>query len=416
MYLLLATIPASALAMIGMAFSIAIFIVLAMYIGSIFFQNPQLNALAKEELFSTVFSGILIIFWLTSDALMNQVAANMVSIAIGGNVQGCTDTTCLSGLYIGHINIALGTLSIMITKLKSLYVDLFLFETLIGFLSSVSFPLGNPTGVIATVTFSISPFAGLGMLSNAHTVIVESISYIITVLWAKEYLLIFARDAVPLFIFPLGLVLRVFPFSRHTGSSIIAFAFVVYFIMPFSMILSNYLIFDLAKPADFSYTPSSVSFFKNTNNLEKEMIDVRSKTSEELFKLYKTENLAEVKATVNECIGGTINHILCSGELMLKNSASDALGFFHKAWEIWTFTMGLTGDFAITAFNNPLMPSGITAGLYYFLVNEVANVSQLIATISISTIIEIIITVTMYANISVAMGGEAEIIGLSKIV
>ena len=38
------------------------------------------------------------------------------------------------------------------------------------------------------ISFSLAPFTGLSLLSNIHTVVVESIGYLIRVIWAKEFI------------------------------------------------------------------------------------------------------------------------------------------------------------------------------------------------------------------------------------
>ena len=65
---------------------------------------------------------------------------------------------------------------------------------------------------------------------------------------------------------------------------------------------------------------------------------------------------------------------------------------------------------------NPALPNSASAGLYHFIIEEVNNLSPLVILITITTVLEIIFTVTMYRNLSLLMGGEAEIIGLTKIV
>ncbi|MFZ5500552.1 MAG: hypothetical protein ACOY58_01375, partial [Candidatus Micrarchaeota archaeon] len=72
--------------------------------------------------------------------------------------------------------------------------------------------------------------------------------------------------------------------------------------------------------------------------------------------------------------------------------------------------------FLWTAFNNPLMPSSASSGLFYFIIKEVATISPLIILILLTTVIEVIITVTGYRSFSLLIGGEAEIIGLTKVV
>ena len=78
--------------------------------------------------------------------------------------------------------------------------------------------------------------------------------------------------------------------------------------------------------------------------------------------------------------------------------------------------MGLTGDFFFTGFNNPLLPASASAGLYHFLIMEITTVSPYLILIMLTTVIEIVITVTMYRNVSLLIGGEAELIGLTKVV
>jgi hypothetical protein len=76
----------------------------------------------------------------------------------------------------------------------------------------------------------------------------------------------------------------------------------------------------------------------------------------------------------------------------------------------------MTGDFFFTAFNNPLLPASASAGLYHFLIMEISMISPFMILIMLSTVIEIILTITMYRNVSILIGGEAEIVGLTKIV
>ena len=81
---------------------------------------------------------------------------------------------------------------------------------------------------------------------------------------------------------PLGLVMRAFPFFRATGSSIIALSFALYFVLPFAIILSNYLIFDIYQPADFVYTPSRrASSAPTSTNGHAEQVDRRPRLKAE---------------------------------------------------------------------------------------------------------------------------------------
>jgi hypothetical protein len=62
------------------------------------------------------------------------------------------------------------------------------------------------------------------------------------------------------------------------------------------------------------------------------------------------------------------------------------------------------------------MPASTSAGLYYFIIEEVGTISPFIILLTISTVLEMILTITLYRNISLMIGGDADIIGLAKIV
>lgn len=422
--LLYLTLPPSASAMIGMSLFFGVLVTSSLFLISYGLQNPQLIALAKEELAALIFSVFIIMFWLGSDTVLNGISTGLIMSALPAslqaNIQPCNvGPTCVAGLTSNHIMLAVGTLEILYQKLKAQYVDLYLFEALIGFLSTVSFPLGTPIPAVNAVSFSIAPFTGLVLLSNAHTVVVEAISYLITVIWAKQFILIFARDAIPLLLLPLGLVLRAFPFFRTTGSSLIALCFAVYFVLPFAMILSNYLIFDVYQPADFVYTPAVASYFgtsRSAADLEGNVTAGREEAAHGLLEQFKAPDVMQTASTQQACSGNIVVHALCSVKNLFVGAWSAFTGFIGTIWTIWRFMVGMTGDFFYTFFNNPAMPESASAGLYYFIKMEVLTISPFIILVMLTTVLEIIITVTMYRNISLLIGGEAEIIGLTKIV
>jgi hypothetical protein len=91
-------------------------------------------------------------------------------------------------------------------------------------------------------------------------------------------------------------------------------------------------------------------------------------------------------------------------------------GFGSTVFSIWRFMMGFTGDFYYTFFNNPAFPGSASAGLFYFLILEVTTISPFIILIMFTTVLEIIITVTSYRGIALIIGGDAELIGLTKVI
>lgn len=423
-------LPIGTLSMIGLALMFSICLAALFHIAASVLQSGQLNAIAKEEFAAVIFSIIIIFFWITSDGLLNSVVSGLVQAALpSGTIPpiNCAagSTGCSSGFTTTHIDFADASLEIMFEKMKSAYMSLFMFEVLIGFLSTISFPFGTPVGIVAIISVSLAPFSGLNLLSQAHTVVVESISYLMSVIWAKQFILYFARDAVPTLLLPLGFVLRAFPLFRTTGSTIIAVCFALYFAFPFSILLSNYLIFDVFDAADFNYNPSISSPFATARSESSWTNDVvvRGHGGPEVEALrdqFAAPDLISQSSTRSTCgSGSVIDWLLCSPQNIYNAVVSVGHGIaraYNTVRDMLIFVLGLTGDFLTSLILNPLFPSSVTAGLYYFVIQEVSIVSPIIILVTVTSIIEIIITLTMFRNVSLLIGGEAEIIGISRVV
>jgi hypothetical protein len=424
--LLLITLPPSAGVMISLSLGLSIALTAGMFAVSYALQSPQLQAMAREEMAAFLFTLFIILFWLGSDVTFNSISAGLVLSSLPPQLQAAVQPGTISGFTTSHVELALSCLDIIYQKLREQYIDLYLFEALIGFLSTISFPIGSPLPAINMVSFSLAPFTGLTLLSNTHTQIVESISYLITVIWAKQFIVRFARDVVPLLLLPLGLVMRALPFSRATGSSVIAMSFAFYFVLPFAIILSSYLIFDVYKPADFIYTPTQASFFQTNRGADdwQTMITGSRSYGDKLLNAFNAPSALEQGAeeannadnTPNECATNWLTKSLCSVANVAKNAVNLAGQVVGTVVEIWKFMMGMSGDFFFTAFTNPMMPGSASAGMYYFLIREVVSVAPFAILITVATVFEIIFTVTMYRDISLLIGGEAELVGLTKVI
>ncbi len=421
------TLPLSAWTLISLSLGLSVAMTAAMFAIAYALQNPQFQAVAKEEFAALLFTLFLLLFWLGSDVTFNAIASGLVMSSLPPQMQSMAQTgTVVSGLSTSHLELSLACLDVIYEKLKAQYIDLYLYEALIGFLSTISFPVGNPLPWGNMISFSLAPFTGLVLVSNIHTQVVESISYLITVIWAKQFIIKFARDVVPLMLLPLGLVMRAFPFFRTTGSSIIALSFALYFVLPFAVILSSYLIFDVYKPADFVYTPLQSSYFnsdKSASEWQDMLLNGRSQ-GDKLVQQFSAPSALEqgtsqaknADGTPNECAGNWLRKMLCSPINVVKKGISAAAGVVSTIVTLWKFMMGMSGDFFFTAFTNPMMPASTSAGLYYFLIREVLSISPFIILITVATVFEVVFTVTMYRDIALLTGGEAELVGLTKVI
>jgi len=242
-----------------------------------------------------------------------------------------------------------------------------------------------------------------------------------TFIWAKQFILIFCRDALPVIFLPLGLVMRAIPFLRKTGSSIISICFAGYFVLPFAVLFSNFLIFDVYKPVDFIYAPEHLSIYKTDPgeaNVQSEVTGARTQASEKLTALFTGKSAAQTASTTAACYGNAVVNMFCSAGNIITGIGRGIADFAGTVWNIWKFMMGMTGDFASSFFSgaNQFLPSSATAGMYFFIIDSVVAHSQFLVLVIVSTVIEIIFTITMYRNIALIIGGELEIAGLSKII
>lgn len=440
---LLITLPPVAGTLIALALGFTVCVVGSLFIIGYSLNNPPMIAVAREELATLVFTAMIIFFWLSFDAILNTAVSGLLLASIPqAALQSASPDSCLNpnnlnnpaypnciinGLATSHVSLSMASLSILEQKLKAQYMDLYLFEALIGFLSTISFPVGSPIPAVNIISISLAPFTGLSMLSTAHTIVVEAIGYLLTLVWSKEFILLFARDSVPLLLFPFGLIVRAFPFWKKTGSSIIAIAFALYFAFPFAVLLSNYMIFDIYKPADFTYNPSSATAMHTSKSETDWKSDVthasgadgdQTGPAHSILEQFTAPSVVDVSTsgTSAPCSGNFVVRMFCSVSNLVKGAFTVVGGFISTVFSIWGFMMGMAGDFFYTGFNNPVMPASASAGLFFFLIKEVTTVSPFIILVTFTSILEIIITVTAYRSIALMIGGEAELIGLTKVV
>ena len=407
-------IPEAARYAIATALGLGVVITALYYMLAHALQHAPLHAMAKEELAALILTAMILLLWIGSGVTIDPFVSALVASAAP---PGFSETLRMNDLSTSHLELAMASLDILFHKLKEMYTSMYLFEALIGFLSTISFPMGSPMPGPVIISFSLMPFDGLQLLSNAHTMIVESIGQLMTVVWAKQFVVMFARDVIPIIFLPLGLVFRAIPFLRTTGSSIIAICFAGYFVLPFAILLSNMMIFDIYEPSEFIYAPQEMGPYKTElaeTGVQGE-IDKSREGGNEIIKLFNAPSVTSSATSEDACAGNAVVVALCSAGNVVVGIGKGIYDFGSQMFKIWSFMMGMTGDF-LSAFANPLLPSSATAGLYYFVIDAVVSHGQFLVLIVLTSLFEIIFTITMYRNIAMAIGGELEIAGLTKLV
>ncbi len=366
---------------IAIAITISAGITALMYMLGNALQSQDVLAMGKDSIANLVFTIIILLLFLG--------LFEMFSIISGA----LTGTGADSPLEAAHHGVILFK-----TKINSIYMNLYFYEIIFGFLSTFGFqiplsalcPATLCNFIISMPSLSFVPLSGLAPLSNAHTVIVEAVGTALLMVIARQVLLEFIINYMYLF-FILGIVMRSFIFTRRTGSSLLAFAAVAYFVYPITVMTSNYIIFKQYEATNFGVVPTAIGYCSNPENIET------------IAKDFKTER-----------------------DTLYTNSGSVG----HTAW--YSFWKGITdvGKFLFETMNNMLktlfsfnafLISGLVISpilfstFFDFIIMEVQIHVQFLVLIFVSFVFEIIITITAYRSVALIVDGEAEIFGISKI-
>jgi len=389
------------------------FVVVIFYLVAAFLQHPPMDAIKQEELAAFFMSILIVLGWGFLYFTMGNATRSLLCAATTGLCAAA------GNFQAGHVDIAYFALEVLFVRLRSVYVNLYLYDVLIGFLSTISFPIGSQLPGLNIISLNLNPFEGLVLLTEAHTVLVEAIGYTMMVIIAKEHLLIFARDAIPVVLLPIGIMLRAFPWFRTTGSSLIAICIVGFFVYPLTILLSNYLIFDAYQPPNFSYVPNVAGYTsadRSQQYFDDLIADKHAHANTVLEDVFQGGHAITLRARERTVCGPGIGGLLCGVGNFLHGVWEVVGGFFHTVGEVTLFMWSFGGNFISSILYSVFPVVGASGGLYNMLVFEVVTVSQFVILVIFTSVLEIIITITAYRNIASLIGGEIEIAGLTKLV
>jgi hypothetical protein len=240
-----------------------------------FLRNSEIKAWSKkeiEEFITTViiFSAIFFIVPLMAEVVNAFTKENYFTVAKNFMYN---DLQPEKGLYSVVLKIA-NSITSMITVLLVLAgtsLDLVKFLTQVAKLISV---VSGPGGIVLTqiAGFLAGSFVsatipwGLVFLNvwSALSVLL-SVSYAVVGLAYGQYLLLdFFEKTMFTFILPIGVVMRAFPMTRKTGSSLIAIAIVGYLVYPMTVVLGKGIYDEAAKSFPL-VLPREVYLLASTN-------------------------------------------------------------------------------------------------------------------------------------------------------
>lgn len=345
-------------------------------------RSQEMLAMSKDSLSNLVFSGILVFMFVAIFELFSQIAAAIVC-------NGPCD----------YLEVAYYAIVLLRTKLLSLYGNLYFYEIIFGFLSTLGFsiplsalnPLTLGSMLISMPQFSFAPLSGLTPISNAHTIIVEAVGTALLMALARQVILEFIIQYFAVF-FMLGICLRSFAFTRKTGSSILALSAVAYFVYPLAILFTNYMIFEVYHPTNFGVVPTTIGFCDDPKELD-----------------YLSE---QFKAESDELYGTNLEK-RSSNWYAFENTLVSGMEFLAK----FANTLIKTLVFFDWAFIFRIVFSPILFKLFFdFMIMEVQVLIQFLVLTFVSFFLEIVIVITAYRSVASFIEGETEIFGISKLI
>ncbi|MCD6227515.1 hypothetical protein J7J90_03415 [Candidatus Micrarchaeota archaeon] len=206
----------------------AITVIISLLLAGIYYalsqvaQSPQVAAQAKNEFKSVIGTIILGIILYTL-----IFGTDITSKIIGGSSDATLWTTV-------HNNVGY-QFNILQKGFRQLHRGYYLIGKIVGYSYTATISLPS----LATKFESGMPGIGLSTIYGQYGQIFQTLSQGMLFIIGELVIIKFAIFAVPLFIFPLGLILRLFSPTRRWGSTVIALGIGMYFILPFSAVFNS---------------------------------------------------------------------------------------------------------------------------------------------------------------------------------
>ena len=462
-----------------MAFAFAISIIALSFMAGEFFSIPSIKGFAKAELYelgvSAAILALLLTFLIPNIGPFDLVARGfMVTATPTPGNSNPTPNLCPEwlklhgplaqdqyGYYAKNGNIAFGQANfflgcqpklymqwnpfsdipvqnlngVMGSRLIKGYVSLMLTQMFTGLIAGFSTGIQVSLFKVLAVDVGLQPWVALGPLNQAHTTIVDLLGTAYAAIAAENMLLKFIESAaLPIFL-PFGLLLRAVPFTRKTGSTIIAVVVAAYFVFPVS-ILINQQIWELivnpppqpgalqckAVPDSCSKDSECCSYDCRFSKSAGEKICTAPLTD---FTGYRSiysicqgnPTPAEIDDTLNTIAGEQDKRTL---DLYFSGTATSTEptkaeqklrdGYDTILWQhtdsFWAFTKSL---------KNP-MPSKTAQTVFSEIEMLIMDAGQYALLSALFVVISIVLSLTMLKDIAVLIGGEPRIFGLSKLV
>ncbi|MFA5108323.1 MAG: hypothetical protein WC492_02195 [Candidatus Micrarchaeia archaeon] len=300
---------------------------------------------------------------------------------------------------------------IMFGHMMNIYMSLFTLEFLLGPVSTFGVSAYLPEPLVSSISLDLAPNAGLTPVSDAMVMLTDMIGVgLVAVVVQKTVLQFVHQNALTVFL-PLGIAFKAIPFTRKTGATLIALALVFYFIFPITLWINEQIYFNAlwekdAKPAMIDWTNYQSMLEICTPNPGETQAEFAARVQKNIA---GPGGFEEQGQDVSDKI---VETIWSDG----KNSDPRVPASQQKAVsEAFVKNSGIVMNYMANfgAIFGPILPVE-----YFFsaIIDQFTTSMQWFALNLLFLANTIIICVTLFKDISIAIGGEPRIFGMSKLV
>ncbi|MBU0591427.1 hypothetical protein KKF81_01280 [Candidatus Micrarchaeota archaeon] len=184
-------------------------------------SDPKLDAWIKIETREFVAALLLIAIIM---GLFFTVTSNSISIALTGDVNYIQGAENIADQWLEDYDNAFEKIVGAATRIRA---------------SATYSPYMSLPLWYVSISYSTSPIAGVGIVLGSMNIAAQNLANVIFVTEGVRMLLSFIKITAPKILLPLALCLRIIPFTRKTGNTLIALAVAGIVLLPFSVILAE---------------------------------------------------------------------------------------------------------------------------------------------------------------------------------
>ncbi len=314
---------------------------------------------------------------------------------------------------------------VLLGHLMNIYIGLFTLELPLGTVSTFGVSFYLPEALASSISLDLAPHSGLSPISEITITLTDLIGVGIGMVFTQKILLqFFHQNALAIFL-PLGIAFRAVPFLRKTGSTIIAAALVMYFIFPLSIWVNEQVYFSMQGRLDTSTNPPTyehpvltdwvnyhtlLQMCNPQDNAERaDSALMRQRLRNDIAKPYVQDAETAGDIIINDVWGPQTDANGNPVNVRLPISQGQAL------LRAFTDNSLLMGRYLVHEgfILGPILPVDT---LYTSLVDQITVSAQWFVLTLLFMINTLVISITIFRDVSLAIGGEPRIFGLSKLV